>query len=66
MEREIVDVIKTIKITKRSKTLTLDCPFGKDQVVYDLRDVKETYPNVTTLQIKDKVLTVIDRRATKG
>ena len=56
MEREIVDVIKTAKITKRSKTLTLDCPFGKDQVVYDLRDVKETYPNVTTLQIKDNVI----------
>ena len=51
MEKEIVDIIKKVKITKRSKTLILDCPFGKDQVVYDLRDIKETYPNVTTLQI---------------
>ena len=40
MEREIVDVIKTAKITKRSKTLTLDCPFGKDQVVYLLEHRK--------------------------
>lgn len=38
MEKEIVDIIKKVKITKRSKTLILDCPFGKDQVVYDLRD----------------------------
>ena len=34
----------------------MDCPFGKDQVVYDLRDIKETYPNVTTLQIKENVI----------
>ena len=50
MEKEIVDIIKKVKITKRSKTLILDCPFGKDQVVYDLRDIKETYPNVTKLK----------------
>ena len=56
MEKEIVDIIKKVKITKRSKTLILDCPFGKDQVVYDLRDIKETYPNVTTLQIKENVI----------
>lgn len=56
MEKEIVDIIKKVKITKRSKTLILDCPFGKDQVVYDLRDIKETYPNVTTLQIKDNII----------
>ena len=40
MEKEIVDIIQKVKITKRSKTLILDCPFGKDQVVYDLRDIK--------------------------
>ena len=56
MEKEIVDIIKKVKITKRSKTLIFDCPFGKDQVVYDLRDIKETYPNVTTLQIKENVI----------
>ena len=36
-----IDVIKTVKLTKRTKILTLDCPSGKEQVVYDLRDIKE-------------------------
>ena len=53
-----IDVIKTVKLTKRTKILTLDCPSGKEQVVYDLRDIKETYPNVTTLKIKKGIINI--------
>lgn len=53
IERSRVNAITEVKPSKRSKTLTLD-----EASEYDLRGMKETFPNITSLKIGGNVTSI--------
>lgn len=53
IERNMVNAITEVRPSKKSKTLTLD-----EASEYDLRGMKATFPNITSLKIGEKVTNI--------